>query len=65
MNSPQKSKVKHIEFHASTSVLNKRADVDMRKEHRCPVCNRLLLKGKIIQIETRCPRCKKLCRISE
>ena len=35
------------------------------KEYRCPVCRRLLLKGKIIEIETRCPKCKKLCRIKE
>lgn len=32
----------------------------MEKEYRCPVCNRLILKGKIIEIRTRCPKCKRM-----
>ena len=33
---------------------------EFEKEHRCPVCRRLLMRGKIVIIETRCPKCKKI-----
>ena len=65
MNSPQNIKTGKFDIQATTVVLNKKAEIDMKKEYRCPGCKRLLLKGKIIQIETRCPKCKKICRIKE
>ncbi|WP_419779244.1 Com family DNA-binding transcriptional regulator [Maridesulfovibrio sp.] len=34
-------------------------------EHRCPVCRRLLLKGKVIEVQVKCPKCKKMVRIVE
>ncbi|WP_415716984.1 Com family DNA-binding transcriptional regulator [Maridesulfovibrio sp.] len=34
-------------------------------EHRCPVCRRLLMKGKVIEVHIKCPKCKKLVRIVE
>jgi hypothetical protein len=39
--------------------------MNLGKEYRCPVCKRLLMKGKIIHIETRCPKCKKICTIKD
>jgi len=65
MNPPQILKTEDVDIHASIDVLNKKTDIDMKKEYRCPVCKRLLFKGKIIQIETRCPKCKKICRLRE
>jgi len=51
------------------SVLTKEADgirgLDLIKEYRCPVCKRLLMKGKIVTIETRCPKCKKISIIRD
>jgi hypothetical protein len=34
------------------------------QDYRCPACGRLLFRGRVIQVETRCPRCKRLvdCR---
>jgi len=32
----------------------------MHKEIRCPVCNRLLMKGIVLEIEIKCPKCKKI-----
>ncbi|NDV28035.1 Com family DNA-binding transcriptional regulator [Desulfovibrio sp. JC010] len=32
-------------------------------EHRCPVCRRLLLKGKIIEVQVKCPKCKKIVKL--
>ena len=29
-------------------------------DYRCPECGRLLFRGRVIQVETRCPRCKRL-----
>ncbi|BBO69749.1 hypothetical protein DSCA_36790 [Desulfosarcina alkanivorans] len=34
-----------------------------KKEYRCPVCNRLLMRGNVVEIETRCPKCKKIITI--
>lgn len=55
MNTPQKREgdVKRI------------ADICRIKEYRCPVCKRLLMKGKIIVIETRCPKCKKFLTLND
>ncbi len=39
--------------------------LDWAKEYRCPVCKRLLMKGKIISIETKCPKCKKVSIIRD
>ncbi len=39
--------------------------IAMEKEYRCPVCKRLLMRGKIIAIETRCPKCKKIITITD
>ena len=36
------------------------SDLNRIIEYRCPVCNRLLMKGKIITVETKCPKCKKI-----
>ena len=33
-------------------------------EHRCPVCRRLLIKGKVIDVQIKCPKCKKLVKFS-
>lgn len=30
------------------------------REYRCPECGRLLFRGQVIQVETRCPRCKRM-----
>ena len=38
---------------------------DQAKDYRCPLCKRLLMKGKIIVIETKCPRCKKHIQIRD
>ncbi|WP_321404558.1 Com family DNA-binding transcriptional regulator [Maridesulfovibrio sp.] len=35
----------------------------MMQEHRCPSCNRLLMKGKVIEVQVKCPKCKKIVRI--
>ncbi|WP_084146968.1 Com family DNA-binding transcriptional regulator [Maridesulfovibrio zosterae] len=32
-------------------------------EHRCPVCKRLLMKGNIIEVQVKCPKCKKLVEL--
>ena len=41
-------------------------DVDRDKEYRCPTpgCNKLLLKGMIESIETKCPKCKQMVSIA-
>lgn len=33
-------------------------------EHRCPVCRRLLLKGRIVEVQIKCPKCKKLVTLN-
>ncbi|MBI9112815.1 Com family DNA-binding transcriptional regulator [Maridesulfovibrio ferrireducens] len=33
-------------------------------DHRCPVCGRLLMKGKVIEVQVKCPKCKKLVKLS-
>ncbi|WP_432735821.1 Com family DNA-binding transcriptional regulator [Maridesulfovibrio sp. FT414] len=33
-------------------------------EHRCPVCRRLLMKGKVIEVQVKCPKCKKLVTLT-
>ncbi|MCG8564383.1 MAG: Com family DNA-binding transcriptional regulator [Desulfobacterales bacterium] len=63
MNPPQKYKMTRSDIQTAMASLAKEAGMTMEREYRCPVCKRLLLKGKIIEIETRCPKCKKLCRI--
>ncbi len=40
-------------------------ELDWVKEYRCPVCKRLLMRGKIVTIETRCPKCKKISVIND
>ncbi|CCO25009.1 Com family DNA-binding transcriptional regulator [Maridesulfovibrio hydrothermalis] len=32
-------------------------------EHRCPVCRRLLMKGKVVEVQVKCPKCKKLIKL--
>ena len=63
MNSPQKIQSGQMDPKEIQGLVSPRPEP--LKEYRCPVCRRLLFKGKIIEIETRCPKCKKLCRIKE
>ena len=63
MNMPQKIQSRQMDLKDVQGSFSPRSEP--LKEYRCPVCRRLLLKGKIIEIETRCPKCKKLCRIKE
>jgi len=65
MNTPQNKKMTNDIVHANSNAANKKNCFDMEKEYRCPVCKRLLMKGKIIRIETRCPKCKKICIIRD
>lgn len=39
-------------------------EVNTEKELRCPDCNRLLLKGDIKSIETKCTKCKATLRFA-
>ncbi len=32
-------------------------------EHRCPVCRRLLMKGRLIEVQVKCPKCKKIVNL--
>jgi phage FluMu protein Com len=34
-------------------------------KYRCPVCKRLLMLGKIIDVQTKCPKCKNVVRIRD
>lgn len=68
MNILQKKEgyMNRIHSNPDATLLPKRmADLCRVKEYRCPVCKRLLMKGKIVVIETRCPKCKKLCALSD
>ncbi|MCG8635526.1 MAG: Com family DNA-binding transcriptional regulator [Desulfobacterales bacterium] len=53
-----------MDKHHRKSGMNKKgnglSDLNRIIEYRCPVCNRLLMKGKIITVETKCPKCKKI-----
>lgn len=40
-------------------------NVDIDREIRCPYCNRLLMKGVIDAIETKCPKCKRVQRFKQ
>ena len=33
------------------------AESELLPEVRCPQCNRLLFKGRVIQVEIKCPKC--------
>ncbi|WP_156952631.1 Com family DNA-binding transcriptional regulator [Maridesulfovibrio frigidus] len=32
-------------------------------DHRCPVCGRLLMKGQLIEVQVKCPKCKKIVKL--
>ncbi len=39
--------------------------VDTTKQIRCPFCNRMILKGVIKAIETKCPKCKQIIKFEQ
>ncbi len=68
MNTPQKIEgyMNKTRSNPDTTLAPKRmANLCQVKEYRCPVCKRLLMKGKIIVIETRCPKCKKILTLND
>lgn len=34
-------------------------------EHRCPCCKRLLMTGDLIEVQIKCPKCKKIVRLQQ
>lgn len=68
MNTPQNKRTIMNNVHEKTGMAegsDEIKDLGGVKEYRCPVCRRLLMKGKIIFIETRCPKCKRISVIRE
>lgn len=68
MNAPQKIEDYMNRIHSNPDTIQspkRMANLCQVKEYRCPVCKRLLMKGKIIVIETRCPKCKKLLTLND
>ena len=37
--------------------------IDQGKDYRCPCCNRLLVRGQLIEISLKCPKCKRIVRL--
>ena len=35
------------------------------EEIRCPICNRLLMRGTIVRIEIKCPKCNNVLSLAE
>jgi phage FluMu protein Com len=33
------------------------------EEIRCPICNRLLMRGRIVYVEIKCPKCNNVIRL--
>ncbi|WP_320169514.1 Com family DNA-binding transcriptional regulator [Maridesulfovibrio sp.] len=33
-------------------------------ELRCPVCKRLLMKGRVVEVQIKCPKCKKIVTLT-
>lgn len=57
-------------FHKGVAILMIHSDVTEKidmpgKDYRCPCCNRLLARGKLIDLSLKCPKCKRIVRLRE